>query len=49
MKVTLGNTGAEGDWPYQGAIEAAKSFGADVELMVGFQDLPQGYLLIINF
>jgi len=33
VKVTLGNTGAEGDWPYQGAIEAAKSFGADVELM----------------
>jgi len=30
--LTLGNTGSEEDWPYQGAIEAAKSFGAKMEL-----------------
>jgi len=33
ISVTLGNNGAESDWPYQGAIEAAKSFGANVKLM----------------
>ena len=31
--LTLGNCGSEEDWPYQGAIEAAKSFGANMELM----------------
>jgi len=30
--LTLGNCGSEEDWPYQGAIEAAKSFGANMEL-----------------
>jgi len=30
--LTLGNCGSEDDWPYQGAIEAAKSFGANMEL-----------------
>jgi len=30
--LTLGNCGDEKDWPYQGAIEAAKSFGANMEL-----------------
>lgn len=33
VTLTLGNCGAESDWPYQGSIEAAKSFGANVELM----------------
>ena len=28
--LTLGNTGSEADWPYQGAIEAAESFGANM-------------------
>ena len=28
--LTLGNTGSEADWPYQGAIEAARSFGANM-------------------
>lgn len=32
VTLTLGNTGSESDWPYQGSIEAAKSFGANVEL-----------------
>jgi len=32
VSLTLGNTGAESDWPYQGSIEAAKSFGANMEL-----------------
>lgn len=32
VKLTLGNCGAESDWPYQGSIEAAKSFGANLEL-----------------
>jgi len=30
--LTLGNCGSEDNWPYQGAIEAAKSFGANMEL-----------------
>jgi len=30
--LTLGNCGEESDWPYQGAIEAAKSFGANMEM-----------------
>ena len=30
--LTLGNCGSEDDWPYQGAIEAAKSFGANMEM-----------------
>jgi len=30
--LTLGNCGSEENWPYQGAIEAAKSFGANMEL-----------------
>jgi len=30
--LTLGNCGSDSDWPYQGAIEAAKSFGANMEL-----------------
>ena len=34
MTITLGNCGPESDWPYQGSIEAAKSFGANVELKV---------------
>jgi len=29
--LTLGSTGSEADWPYQGSIEAAKSFGANME------------------
>jgi len=32
VTLTLGNCGPESDWPYQGSIEAAKSFGANVEL-----------------
>jgi len=32
VTITLGNCGPESDWPYQGSIEAAKSFGANVEL-----------------
>jgi len=32
VKLTLGNCGSEADWPYQGSIEAAKSFGANMEL-----------------
>jgi len=32
VKLTLGNCGPESDWPYQGSIEAAKSFGANMEL-----------------
>merc|ERR1711997_886690 len=28
----LGSKGSETDWPYQGSIEAAKSFGANMEL-----------------
>jgi len=32
VTLTLGNTGSEADWPYQGAIEAAKSWGASMEL-----------------
>ncbi|XP_023349725.1 ES1 protein homolog, mitochondrial isoform X1 [Eurytemora carolleeae] len=32
VTLTLGNTGAESDWPYQGSIEAAKSFGANMQL-----------------
>eukprot|EP00088_Acartia_fossae_P040892 TRINITY_DN4263_c0_g2_i1.p1 TRINITY_DN4263_c0_g2~~TRINITY_DN4263_c0_g2_i1.p1 ORF type:complete len:255 (-),score=68.00 TRINITY_DN4263_c0_g2_i1:2-766(-) len=32
VTLTLGNCGSESDWPYQGSIEAAKSFGANVEL-----------------
>ena len=34
MTLTLGNCGPESDWPYQGSIEAAKSFGANMKLMV---------------
>jgi len=30
--LTLGNCGPEDQWPYQGAINAAKSFGANLEL-----------------
>jgi len=30
--LTLGNCGPEDQWPYQGSIEAAKSFGANMEL-----------------
>lgn len=30
--LTLGNCGPEDQWPYQGAINAAKSFGANMEL-----------------
>jgi len=29
--LTLGSTGEEADWPYQGAIEVAKGFGANME------------------
>jgi len=32
VTLTLGNSGSEADWPYQGSIEAAKSFGANMEL-----------------
>jgi len=32
VTLTLGNCGSESDWPYQGSIEAAKSFGANLEL-----------------
>merc|ERR1719494_1635142 len=32
VSLTLGNQGSEADWPYQGSIEAAKSFGANMEL-----------------
>ena len=34
VTLTLGNSGSEADWPYQGSIEAAKSFGANMELKV---------------
>ena len=37
VTITLGNTGAESDWPYQASIEAAKSFGANVELKVTYK------------
>jgi len=33
VTLTLGNCGPESDWPYQGSIEAAKSFGANMKLM----------------
>jgi len=29
--LTLGSSGSEADWPYQGAIEVAKGFGANLE------------------
>lgn len=32
-KLTMGNRGKESDWPYQGAIDAAASFGANMEAM----------------
>jgi len=32
VTLTLGNQGDEADWPYQGAIEVAKGFGANMEL-----------------
>lgn len=30
-KLTLGSTGEEGDWPYQGSIEVARGFGGIME------------------
>jgi hypothetical protein len=35
----MGNRGADSDWPYQGAIDVAASFGADMEAMVSLLDL----------
>lgn len=32
VTLTLGGEGDESDWPYQGAIEVAKGFGANMEL-----------------
>jgi len=32
VTLTLGGEGEEADWPYQGAIEVAKGFGANMEL-----------------
>ena len=37
----MGNRGAESDWPYQGAIDVAASFGANMEAMVSSE---KGYL-----
>lgn len=33
-KLTMGNRGAESDWPYQGAIDVAASFGANMQTKV---------------
>jgi len=32
-KLTLGSTGEEADWPYQGSIEVARGFGGNMEEM----------------
>jgi len=33
VTLTMGEQGSEADWPYQGAIDAARGFGATMELM----------------
>lgn len=33
IKLTMGRKGSEAEWPFGGALDAAKSFGADVQEM----------------